>query len=181
MIIGKKFNELNPDEYIFYVNNHKKYTDFNTLGLYRSLTENDKLSLEEKIAIREHAHNLFKKSFDFLQIKDPYIFIEVSNLGIDLTKADRSQAWDDVKVNQQKILKDKRIRHRNFGDYSKHNCQHDDCVYNGLMIRQNSRLAEGCIYFADDKNKAEQKVKSDRRKLDRKQIHLIINKQIDDQ
>ncbi|MEO3402546.1 hypothetical protein AAFN85_01490 [Mucilaginibacter sp. CAU 1740] len=181
MIIGKKFNELNPDEYIFYINNHKKYTDFNTLGLYRSLTENDKLSLEEKIAIREHAHRLFKKSFDFLQIKDPDVFIVVSNLGIELTKVDRAKAWEDVVKNQQKILKDKRIKHRNFGTYSKHDCPYEDCIYRGLMVNPNSRLAWGNIHFAGDKNKAEQKTKSERRKLERKRGKLIINKQIVDQ
>src|SRR5579872_1720230 len=139
MTIGRKFNELNSEEYIFYIDNHKKYKDFNTLGLYRSIIENDKLSLADKIAIREHAHRLFKKTFDFLQLKDPKVFVEVSKLGMILTKADEEKIWDEVIKNQQSILKDKRIRHRNFGTYSKHNCGYEDCIYNGLMIRQNSQ------------------------------------------
>jgi hypothetical protein len=180
MTIGKKFNELTPEEYIFYIDNHKNYKDFNTLGLYRSLTENDKLSLDDKIAVREHAHNLFKKSFDFLQLKDPHIFVKVSTLGIEITKADERRIWDEVIKNQQIILKDKRIRHRNFGTYSKHSCPYEDCIYQGLMVRPDSRLAWGNIHFQGDKSKYQQKAKSERRKSERKREQLIINEQIDD-
>ena len=180
MTIGRKFNELNSEEYIFYIDNHKKYKDFNILGLYRSLTENDKLSLEDKITIREYAHGFFKKAFDFLQLKDPKIFIEVSNLGINLTKADERKIWDEVIKNQQSILKDKRIRHRNFGIYSKHNCPFEDCFYKGLMVRPNSRLAETNIHFVSDKNNYHKKLKSDQRKSERKKEQLIINEQFDD-
>jgi hypothetical protein len=179
MTIGKKFNELNSEEYIFYIDNHKKYKDFNTLGLYRSLTENNKLSIEDKIAIREHAHSLFKKSFDFLQLKDPHIFVEVSSLGMNLTKADERKIWDDIVKNQQNILNDKRIRHRNFGIYSKHDCPYEDCIYKGLMVRPDSRLAWGSMHFDSDKNKYEPKAKSERRKSDRKREQSIIKEQID--
>lgn len=51
--------------------NHKKYTDFNVLGLYRSISENDKLPLEDKIYIRDLANETFGKTFNFLQLKDP--------------------------------------------------------------------------------------------------------------
>ena len=100
---------------------------------------------------------------------------------MNLTKADERKIWDDVIKNQQSILKDKRIRHRNFGTYSKHKCPYEDCIYNGLMVRPNSRLAETNIHFAGDKNKYEQKQKSDRRKLARKKEQAIINQQIADQ
>lgn len=178
MNIGKKFNELNLEEYIFLIDNHKNYKDFNTLGLYRSLLENDKLFLQDKIAIRNYAHKLFKKNFDFLQLKDPKTFVDVSNLGMEITKADEEKVWDSVIKNQQKILNDKRIRHRNFGTYSKHDCPYDDCIYKGLMVRPTSRLAWGSIHFDGDKNKYQQKAK--RRKSERKREKLLINKQIDD-
>jgi hypothetical protein len=71
MEIGKKFNCLSFEEYLFYIENHKNYTDFNTLGLYRSIYENDNITLVEKIKIRELANSIFQKTFDFLQIKDP--------------------------------------------------------------------------------------------------------------
>jgi hypothetical protein len=180
MTIERKFNELNPEEYIFFIDNRKKYKDFNTLGLYRSLIENDKLSLQDKIAIRDHAHSLFKKNFDFLQLKDPKTFVDVSSLGMDLTKADERKIWDEVIKNQQIILNDKRIRHRNFGTYSKHSCPYEDCIYQGLMVRPDSRLAWSNIHFDSDKSKYQQKAKSERRKSERKREQLIINEQIDD-
>lgn len=179
MEIGQKFNQLTLKEYFFFIDNYKKYSDFNTLGLYRSIVENDKLSLDEKIELREYSHKTFRKTFDFLQLKDPKVFVEVSYLGDELTKGDISKIWDDIRKNQQKILSEKRIKHRNFGDYSKHNCGQDGCVWNGLMIRQDSWLSEGNMHFGGDKNKYEQKLKSDRRKSDRKTEKQIIRKEID--
>lgn len=108
MKIDRKFNTFTLKEYFFYIDNHKKYTDFNTLGLYRSLMENEKLSLEEKIEAREYAHKTFRKTFDFLQLKDPNVFAGVSTLGQELTVADKNQLWENIKKNQQKILTDKR-------------------------------------------------------------------------
>ena len=179
MIIGQKFNQLTLEEYFFYIDNYMKYKDFNTLGLYRSIAENEKLGLQEKIEVREYAHKTFKKTFDFLQLKDPRVFVEVSTLGLELTKGDEEKIWYDVRKNQQKILANKRIKHRNFGIYSKHNCGYDDCVWNGLMIRQGSWLAEGNMHFDSDKNKYQQKLKSDRRKSERKKASQIINKEIE--
>ena len=71
MVIGQNFNTLSLKEYYFFIDNYKKYTDFNTLGLYRSIVENENLKLNDKIAVREYAHKTFKKTFDFLQLKDP--------------------------------------------------------------------------------------------------------------
>lgn len=59
MKIGKPFNQLTLEQYIHYIDNHRKYKDFNTLGLYRSLTEHKGLTIEEKLIIREQAHNVF--------------------------------------------------------------------------------------------------------------------------
>lgn len=177
MQIGKKFNTLNVKEYFSCIDNHKKYTDFNTLGLYRSICENEKLTLEEKLAVREYAHRFFRKSFDFLQLKDPLTFVKVNYLGQELTKGDEEKIWDDLSIQQQKILKDKRIKHRNFGIYSKHNCGYETCIYNGLMIRQGSWLTEGTLHFDSDKNKYESKIKSERRKFDRKNEKQLIRKE----
>jgi len=168
MEIGQKFNTLTLKEYFFFIDNHKKYKDFNTLGLYRSIAENDKLTLNDKIKVRDYAHKLFRKTFDFLQLKDPKTFVEVEYLGQDLTKGDENKVWDDIRKQQQQILSDKKIKHRNFGQYSKHNCGYDTCVWNGLMIRQGSWLMESNMHFDGDKNKYAAKVKSDRRKTDRK-------------
>ena len=52
-------------------------------------------------------------------------------------------------------------------------------VYNGIMIRQNSGLAESNIHFSSDKNYYGQKLKSERRKTERKNESKIINSELD--
>lgn len=178
MQIGKQFNTFSPDEYFFYIDNYKKYKDFNTLGLYRSIVENEKLTLTDQISVREYAHKTFKKSFDFLQLKDPLTFIKVEYLGQELTKGDEEKVWKQIQKNQQLILKDKRIKHRNFGIYSKHTC-YSDCIWNGVMIRQGSWLTEYAMNFDSDQNKCNQRIKSDNRKSDRKKERQIINRELE--
>ncbi|WP_341899893.1 hypothetical protein [Fluviicola taffensis] len=180
MEIGQKFNQLTLKAYFFYIDNYKKYNDFNTLGLYRSIIENDKLSMSEKIEVRDYAHTIFKKTFDFLQLKDPGTFVEVSTLGLDLTKGDEENIWNNVIKNQQKILLDKKIKHRNFGEYSKHICGDETCIWNGIMVRQNTWLAERNMHFLGDKNKYQQKMKSERNKIERKNEKLILKKELED-
>ncbi|QRR04036.1 hypothetical protein HWI92_03910 [Dyadobacter sandarakinus] len=174
MEIGQKFNKLTLKEYFFYIDNYKKYTDFNTLGLYRSIIENDKLHLADKIEVREYAHKIFKNTFDFLQLKDPKTYFDITTIGQELTKADERQLWNNIIDNQQKILADKKFGYRNFGDYSKHNCGYETCPLNGLMIRQGSTISEAHMTFNSDKNKYAAKDKSDRRKTDRKNEKEII-------
>ncbi|MFP9115688.1 hypothetical protein ACLI1A_17240 [Flavobacterium sp. RHBU_3] len=181
MKIGQKFNTLTFKEYFFYIDNHKKYTDFNTLGLYRSIIENEKLSLENKIEVRDYTHTFFNKSFDFLQLKDPYTFIKISTLGQELTKADEWQLWENLKQNQQKILNDKRIKHRNFGDYSKHSCGYENCPLNGFMVRQGGLFSEGTMDFKSDCNSYGAKEKSMRRKAERKNEKKIIKTELNNE
>jgi hypothetical protein len=119
MKIGVKFNQLTYREYIYILDRHQKYTDFNPLALYRSIIENSKLDLNQKIAIRDLAHQQFFKFFEFLQVKDPRTYIDVLTLGETLTDGAESQLWKNVCKHQEKILKAKRIKHRNFGVYSK--------------------------------------------------------------
>ncbi len=178
MEIGQKFNTLTKDEYFFYIDNYKKYKDFNTLGLYRSIIENEKLTLNDKLAVRDYSHRIFKKTFDFLQLKDPETFVEVEYLGTETTKGDERRIWDDIRKNQQRILEDKKIKHRNFGNYSKHLCGIDTCVWNGIMIRQGSWLVESNMHFDGDKNKYAAKEKSYKRRSDRKKEKQIIGKEL---
>ena len=172
MKIGQQFNTLTLKEYLFYVDNHKKYTDFNTLGLYRSLLENNKLDISQKIEVRDYAHTVFKKSFDFLQIKDPVTFVDVNTIGQELTIADKEQLWDDLRTNQQKILSDKKIKHRNFGTYSKHLCGHDDCPYQGVMLKKGK--IERNMRFDCDKRSYGSILKSEIRKVERKTEYSVI-------
>jgi len=168
MKIEKPFNQFSFKKICYFIDNHKKYTNFNTLGLYRSIVENENLSLDDKIKLRECANNVFQKTFDFLQLKDPKTYFEVATLGVDLTIADERQFWKDIIRNQEIILKQKRIKHRNFGDYSKHNCGDENCVYNGMMVKQGSVLVENSIHFKTDKTKRDKKEKSKRYKRERK-------------
>ena len=179
MEIGQKFNTLTLKEYFFYIDNHKKYKDFNTLGLYRSIVENENLTTDDKIAVRDYAHKTFIKTFEFLQLKDPKTFVEVEYLGQDLTKGDEQNIWDKVRRNQQRILEDKKIKHRNFGEYSKHNCGYETCVWNGIMIRQGSWLKESNMHFDSDKNQYTAKVKSEKLKADRKNEKRLIEKELE--
>lgn len=178
MEIGKKFNCLSFEEYLFYIKNYKIYTDFNTLGLYRSLSENEKITIEEKIQIRDLANSIFLKTFEFLQIKDPWTYIKVQTLGIELTNGDKSKIWQEIRENQEKILRQKRIRHQNFGEYSKHNCGYETCPMNGIMIKQGSYMAEYKMCIGNI-NKYIQKQKSERRKSERKNESQIIKKELD--
>lgn len=179
MKIGKKFNVLNKREYLHLIDNYEKYTDFNTLGLYRSICENEKLNLNDRIEIRDYANTIFGKTFNFYQLKDPRTYFELTTLGMELTVADENQIWEDIIVNQEKILSEKKIKHRNFGDYSKHNCGYEDCRYNGLMIKQGSRLAESEIHFNSDKNSYSAKLKSEQFKKQRKNKKQIIKDGLD--
>lgn len=114
-----------------------------------------------------------------MQLKDPYTYMAVSTLGQTLTKGDEEKIWDDIRKNQQSILTDKKIRHRNFGVYSKHKCPYADCPFNGVMVRQGTQLALGCISFESDKNRYGVRVKSDRIKSARKRMKQIIDQEIE--
>lgn len=180
MKIGKKFNRLTKSAYFHVIDNYKKYTDFNTLGMYRSICENENLTLSDRIEIRDYANSVFGKTFNFYQLKDPKTYFDLTTLGLELTIADERHIWDDIIVNQEKILSEKKIKHRNFGDYSKHNCGVDWCPYNGLMIKQGSYLSEGSMHFDSDKNSCTSKEKSERVKKQRKEEHNIIKEELND-
>ena len=119
MKIGIKLNQLTYQRYLYILDRYQKYTDFNPLALYRSIVENNKLDLSQKIAIRKLAHQHFLKFFEFLQVKDPGTYIAVSTLGETLTAGDECRLWENIRNNGEKILKAKRIKHRNFGVDSK--------------------------------------------------------------
>jgi hypothetical protein len=178
MKIGRPFNTLTFSEYQAFIPMHESFSDWNSLGLYRSILENEKLTLEEKLQIRDLAHSFFQKQYDFLQLKDPKTYLEVLSLGQELTKADWLQMWEDVKKNQQQILENKRIKHRNFGDYSKHNCGVETCMYAGLMVKKGGFLCEQQIRFESDKNAREAQLKSERLKKDRKNRKSIIDEEL---
>ena len=181
MKINRKFNSLTYSEYIHLIDHHKKFTDFNILGLFRAIIESTKLTLEQKIQVRDYGIGAFRKTFDFLQLKDPAIYFELSTLGKTLTEADGANAWENIRRNQQKILEEKKLNHRNFGTYSKHHCGYDTCPFNGLMIRKGSRLAEREMHFCSDKRSYALQVKSEQRTKERKTNRQIIAARLADE
>jgi len=178
MKIGRKFNQLSKSEYFHFIDNYKKYTDFNTLGMFRSICENEKLNLEDRKEIRDYANTIFEKTFNFYQLKDPETYFDLTTLGLELTIADERKIWDNIRQNQEKILAEKKIKHRNFGVYSKHNCGYEDCPYNGLMIKQGSKFSEGSIHFNTDKSTISSKMKSEESKKQRKNSKQIIRDEL---
>ena len=178
MKINRKFNTLTKDVYLYYIYNNKQFSDFNTLGLYRSISENENLKLDEKIQIRDYANKYFEKNFEFLQIKDPWTFIKVKTLGLELTNGDKDELWRLIRKNQEEILSKKRIKHQNFGEYSKHNCGYENCPMNGIMIKQGTYFTEYEMCIGNI-NKYVQKQKSKHRKSERKNMKNIINKELD--
>jgi hypothetical protein len=184
MKVGKQFNTLTYGEYLHLIENHKKFTDFNMLGLFRSIVETTKLSLEEKLELRKVAVAAFAKTFDFLQLKDPQTYFGVTTMGESLTVADKNQAWEDIRRNQQQILKSKKLKHRNFGTYSKHLCGYDTCELNGLMIKQGSGLTYPLAYcrqsmpFDTDKSKCAPWQKSETQRRNRNSERQTIAQRI---
>ncbi|MFD2717869.1 hypothetical protein ACFST9_04035 [Hymenobacter monticola] len=178
MKVGKQFNTLTFGEYLHLIENHKKFTDFNTLGLFRSIVETTKLSLEEKLELRRVAVGAFANTFEFLQLKDPKTYFKVNTLGETLTIADDSQAWDDIRQNQQRILKSKKLKHRNFGTYSRHDCGQEICYMKGLMTKQGSVLADygssGGMGFSSDTRNWFKPEKAARFRQDRKSEQQIV-------
>ncbi|WP_180754389.1 hypothetical protein [Hymenobacter sp. DG01] len=151
MKLNRRLNQLTEADYHYLLAHYRRYTDFNSLGLFRSLLENEKLNLEQQLRLRDAAAAVFPKFYEFLQLKDPDTYFRLSTLGQKLTVADERAAWVEISRTQQRILTEKRIRHRNFGTYAKHNCGYDTCPFNGLMVRQGARLAEGVMSFDTDR------------------------------
>lgn len=151
MKLNRRLNQLTEADYRHLLVNYRRYTDFNSLGLFRSLLENKKLHLEQRRQLRDAAIEAFPKFYEFLQLKDPHTYFRLHTLGQELTVADERAAWDEIIRAQQRILTEKRLRHRNFGTYTKHNCGYDTCPFNGLMVRQGARLAETVMGFDTDK------------------------------
>jgi hypothetical protein len=178
MKLGRQINALTYSEYLHLLENYKKFTDFNHLGLFRSIVENERLAPTQKLEIRDAAIKVFPGFFEFLQLKDPVAYFSLITLHQVLTAADSHQVWADIRRNQQRILATKKLGHRNIGSYAKHDCGYETCHLNGLMIRQGSWLGEGEMRFCTDKNEYPALSKSKMRKRDRKQQKRIIEQEL---
>ena len=63
MKISRQLNTFSYSEYIHLLKNHARYTDFNSLGLFRSILENEKLTAKQKFATRLSVLFLGSSSF----------------------------------------------------------------------------------------------------------------------
>lgn len=175
MEINKKFNTFTLEEYIFYIDNRKKYTNFNELWLFRSVFENEKITIDEQIQLKEYIIKEMPKVYEFMQVRHPDLYEKIFFLGKNPTKGDEDALWKTIRLNQEKILKTKKIKHRNFWDYSKHNCGYDDCHLNWLMIQKWSWFCENNMHFISDQHSYRMKDKSYKLKQERKSEKNIVN------
>jgi len=162
------YNSYTFAELVQLLTTEKKSGKINMMGLCRSLLENEQLSLEERLQLRDLAAQNFTKQVAFLQVKDPVTYLRLSLLGKEYTKADEEESWRQIVRNQQAILKEKGISHRNFGTYSIHDCGVESCPFNGMMIRQGSEFAESSMHFKSDRSRVAKKQKSMNARKDRK-------------
>jgi hypothetical protein len=175
MKLGRPFKKLKFADYLVFIPMHDRFSDWNTLGLYRSIIEHATMTIEEKLQVRDLAHRYFQKQFDFLQLKDPKTYMDICSIGQEMTKADTRQLWENVRTAQEKILAEKKFGHRNFGIYGKHDCGYPDCFMNGLMVRSGSKFCESTMRFDTDKNMVSGQIKSERMKRDRKNRKQFID------
>jgi hypothetical protein len=137
----EKYSDLTYQEYLKVISAHKKKKNY-TLGLFRSILENTKLTVVEKIQVRDEALIIFAKSFNFLQVKDPKTYAALTMLGKVVTAGEDRALWKTIAHNQEKILHAKNLKHRNFGTYSKHLCGIETCKMNGMMVQQGGYACE---------------------------------------
>jgi hypothetical protein len=180
MKLGRQINTFTYNEYIYLLENYKKFTDFNHLGLFRSILENAKLSLTQQLEVRDSAIRKLPKFFEFLQVKDPSTFLRLKKLGQNLTIADEQKLRKVLEINQQKILANKRIKHRNFGIYSKHGCGYSTCHFNGVMTRQGSVIAEyNMVFLSETRHNYNVMSKALLNKRNRRMKYQIIQNDLD--
>ncbi|TAF65675.1 MAG: hypothetical protein EAZ55_07890 [Cytophagales bacterium] len=150
MQIEKPFSQYTYTKLIYLLEHKEQYKNFNTLGFFRGILENKKMTLEEKIQLRDKAITVFSKFYEFLQVKDPHTYLKLETLGQELSWGNLRNLWKEIYKKQSLILKQKRIKHRNFGTYSKHNCGYADCHLNQLMLKQNSWFKEDILTLKEE-------------------------------
>jgi hypothetical protein len=83
-----------------------------------------------------------------------------------------------MRLHQQRILESKKLNHRNFGIYSKHECGYDTCHLKGLMLRQDSWFREREMHFCSDQGNYIAREKAKMQKQDRKSKRQLITERL---
>ena len=115
MKINKKFKQMSMAEYRHYIAHHQKYADFNPLGLYRSILENDKLDEATRLEVLAFANQYFQRFYDFLFVKDPVTYSRLATLGQGLSETQQRQHLSHVWDGREKWCAEKGIRHQRIG------------------------------------------------------------------
>ncbi|SEQ79602.1 hypothetical protein [Neolewinella agarilytica] len=169
MKIGRPINQLTARALRRLLSDYRRYTDFNRLGLFRGILESQILNPHEKQEIRDLAKETFRKYYDFLVVKDPYTWDRLEHLGENRNRQQEGQDWKEIRRKQEEILRRKRIRHRNFGVYSRHDCGYETCNVNNCMTRPKGPNRYGSeMSFDSDRYKYARKEKSRRHKQQRR-------------
>ncbi|MFA8300806.1 MAG: hypothetical protein ACEPOV_11630 [Hyphomicrobiales bacterium] len=174
MKIDKRFNQFTYKEYIYFIDNHKKYKNFNTLALYRSIIENKKLNEDERIKIRDYSNKLFYKFFEFLKVKDLKTYVCLITLGKDLTPIQFNQLEDKIHTEAKNILRKKRIKYHHFGVAIKYDDPENH--QNSFMIH----LKEHKNLVDSNHNSISKNAKSTHYKKERKNIKQVIQNELEE-
>lgn len=119
MKIGKPFRNMSIAEYRHYLAHHQKYSDFNPLGLYRSILENPALNSAKQQEVLALANRHFQKFYDFLVVKNLPTYARLSRLGQPpLSEAQERQYIEQLRKTADKRLAETDIRHWRVGVYS---------------------------------------------------------------
>lgn len=120
MQLAKKFNTFSPSDYYDVIKNHKRYRNFNPLGLYRSLIENPKLDTATQLEILVFANQYFGKFYEFLVVKDIHLYAKLSRLGKEpLNHTQEYQYQEQLREQAKRILQAKKIRNWRVGIHTK--------------------------------------------------------------
>lgn len=77
-----QYNTLAMSTLLELLESYKKDKNFNNPGFFRSILENDQLNLGDKIFLNNRAIEIMPKSYEFLQVKDPGLYLNLETLGM---------------------------------------------------------------------------------------------------
>lgn len=119
MKLNARFNTFTLPRYREAIANHKRYTDFNPLALFRSILENGKLGEAEQLEVLALAKAAFPRFYRHLLLKDLRTYAALSRLGQEpLGDAQMRQYINKLRCEQEKEFAKRKIRNARVGAYT---------------------------------------------------------------
>ena len=119
MKLNARFNTFTLPRYREAIANHKRYTDFNPLALFRSILENGKLGEAEQLEVLALAKAAFPRFYRHLLLKDLCTYAAISRLGQEpLGEAKMWQYINNLRCEQEKEFAKRKIRNSRVGAYT---------------------------------------------------------------